>query len=485
MNHTIFHSASKQSNHAMENHGDEGEAQVAVVMVPLPAQGHLNQLLLLSRIISSHKIPVHYVAPPTHNLQAKLRSSNGSTTSSDLIHFHDFPLPSFENPAPDPYAPTKYPIQLIPLFNSTYHLREPLYALLHQLSRKSKRVIVIHDATIFWVVQDVPTISNAESYCFHSVSAFATYFLYLANKGKPLFVNEKPVHDHLTLESIAPPEMFEFLQRQDECKKCNHGNLFNNSRVIEGQYLNLLTEQKLADTEKHWAIGPFKLMAQPPTNDDVLKRTFNKHLAWLDRKPPKSVLFVSFGTTTSLSDEEIEEIAVGLERSGQNFVWALREADRADIFVGESRKCRLPEGFEERVQERGIIARDWVPQFKILGHPSTGGFMSHCGWNSCTESISMGVPIAAWPMHSDQPLNAILISDLLRVGFVVREWQSRHEIVRSETVEESVRRLMASGEGDELRCRAGELSTAIKQSVEENGAAAAELRSFISHITRD
>ncbi|KAK2987214.1 hypothetical protein RJ640_001098 [Escallonia rubra] len=47
---------------------------------------------------------------------------------------------------------------------------------------------------------------------------------------------------------------------------------------------------------------------------------------------------------------------------------------------------------------------------EILGHQSTGGFLSHCGWNSCMDSMSMGVPIAAWPMHSDQPQNALLIT---------------------------------------------------------------------------
>ena len=71
---------------------------------------------------------------------------------------------------------------------------------------------------------------------------------------------------------------------------------------------------------------------------------------------------------------------------------------------------------EERTKGKGMVVREWVPQVKILGHPSTGGFMSHCGWNSCVESISMGVPIAAWPMHADQPFNAVLITKVLKVG---------------------------------------------------------------------
>ncbi len=36
---------------------------VAVVAVPFPAQGHLNQLLHLSLLLASRGLPVHYAAP--------------------------------------------------------------------------------------------------------------------------------------------------------------------------------------------------------------------------------------------------------------------------------------------------------------------------------------------------------------------------------------------------------------------------------------
>uniref|UniRef100_A0A3Q7IJX6 Glycosyltransferase N-terminal domain-containing protein n=1 Tax=Solanum lycopersicum TaxID=4081 RepID=A0A3Q7IJX6_SOLLC len=54
-------------NYPMKSNGKKGiqDAHVAVVMVPLPAQGHLNQLLHLSRLISLYNIPVHYVGATT------------------------------------------------------------------------------------------------------------------------------------------------------------------------------------------------------------------------------------------------------------------------------------------------------------------------------------------------------------------------------------------------------------------------------------
>ncbi|CAL5033848.1 unnamed protein product [Urochloa decumbens] len=47
---------------------------VAVVAVPFPAQGHLNQLLHLSLQLAAHGLPVHYAAPAEHILQARARA---------------------------------------------------------------------------------------------------------------------------------------------------------------------------------------------------------------------------------------------------------------------------------------------------------------------------------------------------------------------------------------------------------------------------
>ncbi|KAL0334316.1 UNVERIFIED_CONTAM: Zeatin O-glucosyltransferase [Sesamum angustifolium] len=110
--------------------------------------------------------------------------------------------------------------------------------------------------------------------------------------------------------------------------------------------------------------------------------------------------------------------------------------------------------------------------------------MSHCGWNSCIESISMGVPIATWPMHSDQPINAVFVTKVLRIGVEVKDWARRDEVVPSSTVENALRRLMASDEGDEMRKRAQELGAAVRNSVMEGGSSSKEMDSFITHITR-
>lgn len=72
--------------------------------------------------------------------------------------------------------------------------------------------------------------------------------------------------------------------------------------------------------------------------------------------------------------------------------------------------------FEKRVKEHGMVVRDWVDQWEILSHESVKGFLSHCGWNSALESICVGVPLLAWPMMAEQPLNAKLVVEELKIG---------------------------------------------------------------------
>uniref|UniRef100_A0A3Q7JBD8 Uncharacterized protein n=1 Tax=Solanum lycopersicum TaxID=4081 RepID=A0A3Q7JBD8_SOLLC len=56
----------------------------------------------------------------------------------------------------------------------------------------------------------------------------------------------------------------------------------------------------------------------------------------------------------------------------------------------------------------------------------------------------MGVPIAAWITHSDQSMTAFLVTEMLKVGLIVREWQKREEMVTASTMRNVVRKLMTS-----------------------------------------
>ncbi|KAF5197288.1 Zeatin o-glucosyltransferase [Thalictrum thalictroides] len=100
------------------------------------------------------------------------------------------------------------------------------------------------------------------------------------------------------------------------------------------------------------------------------------------------------------------------------------------------------------------------------------------------ESLSMGVPIAAWPMHSDQPRNALLVTDLLKVGLIVRDWECRKNLISSDIIESSIKKLMVSEEGNTMRKKAHELGANIREAISEGGTSVIQLESFLSYISR-
>ncbi|XP_021724160.1 zeatin O-glucosyltransferase-like [Chenopodium quinoa] len=472
--------------HQIYNQNDQPkhlkDSSVAAVMVPFPMQGHLNETLHLSNLIASYGIPVHFVGSTTHNHQAKLRLHGWDPENTSKIQFHDLQLPPLTSVTPkfDPH--TTFPGHLQPLFDASFHLRQPVFQLLQELSTKFRRIIIIHDTLIATVVQDVKLIPNAESYALHSVSAFAIFFyIWESITNKPFQLDSDIPNNIPSSEGCFTPEFADYAAKQYKVLNFESGRIYNTCRPIEGRYMDLLEKLPTNANKKLFAIGPLNPV-------EVKGRyTYNRHqcLEWLDKQEKDSVIYISFGTSTSMTKEQIIELAVGLERSRQKFLWVVRSADEVELSAeGDVKRPQLPEGYESRIQDRGMVVRDWAPQLEVLAHPSTGGFMSHCGWNSCMESISMGVPIAAWPMHSDQPRNTILVTQVQKFGIEVRDWAQRNELVTSTTIENAVRKLMISKEGEEMRKQAAELGGIVRGSNATGGSSRLEMDSFIAHITR-
>ncbi|VFQ71883.1 unnamed protein product [Cuscuta campestris] len=172
------------------------------------------------------------------------------------------------------------------------------------------------------------------------------------------------------------------------------------SREMEGKYIDSLSH--LLGGRKVMPLG--LLVRQEEDDCDQ----FHVIMEWLGKKEEKSTVYVSFGSECFLSDEEIQEMAYGLEESRVNFIWVVR------FPKGEERNLEmaLPKGFLDMVGDRGRVVEGWAPQARILSHPSVGGFVSHCGWNSIMESVVRGVPIVAMPMQFDQPMNAKMVVEI-------------------------------------------------------------------------
>jgi hypothetical protein len=58
-----------------------------------------------------------------------------------------------------------------------------------------------------------------------------------------------------------------------------------------------------------------------------------------------SVIYVSFGSIAIKSEQQLEQLALGLESNKQPFLWVLW------LDIAEDQAAVLPEGFEERKKE--------------------------------------------------------------------------------------------------------------------------------------
>eukprot|EP00253_Pinus_taeda_P036640 PITA_36640 len=202
--------------------------------------------------------------------------------------------------------------------------------------------------------------------------------------------------------------------------------LVNSFDDLEGPVLRHLNN-KLSG--KVLSIGPLLLSAGYTTVNTNIWKEETQCLEWLDEQRVSSVVYVSFGSITVLSDEQLAEFAWGLEASNQPFLWVIRP----DLVQGQS--AVLPRDFIERSKGRGFFVT-WAPQYKVLSHPSVGGFLTHSGWNSTVESICAGVPMICWPFFCEQQTNRRFVDHIWKIGFEMPEEVSR------ESVEALVRRLM-------------------------------------------
>ncbi|RLM78740.1 hypothetical protein C2845_PM12G07950 [Panicum miliaceum] len=198
-------------------------------------------------------------------------------------------------------------------------------------------------------------------------------------------------------------------------------------------------------------------------------------LEWLDRQLEGSVVYVSFGTGGALSVEQTAELAAGLETSGHRFLWVVRmpSLDGSPCALGtvpganDDPLAWLPEGFLERTRGRGLAVAAWAPQVRVLSHPATAAFLSHCGWNSTLESVAAGVPMLAWPLYAEQKTNAAILTEV--TGVAMRPAARGDGLVAREEIAAAVRELMEGEKRSAARCRARELREAAARAWSPEG----------------
>ncbi|PKU79922.1 Hydroquinone glucosyltransferase [Dendrobium catenatum] len=417
-----------------------------VVVVSSPGLGHITPFVELTKLLVLR-----------HHFTATI------ITFSDLPFSLPSSISTIQLPVLELPADTDIGVRIsLTMANSVSPLRQILISL-QQTTRIAAVIFDLFGVDHLSMVKElhIPTYLFLTSNLF-----FLSFKLHLPALDESTVGEFRDLPEPLKLPGCVPLKGVDFLsplqKRESEtcaivvhgARKYNNvdGILVNSFEALEAGAAKFL-KQRGGGKPPVWPIGPLT------ASDSDMWYEDHSHdcIEWLNRHPSGSVIFICFGSGGALSWEQTRELALGLEMSEQRFLWVVRAACDTGLSgsffnPNQSRDDPmefLPEGFVENTKERGMTVMSWAPQRQVLGHNATGGFVSHCGWNSVLESLVNGVPIVAWPLYAEQKMNAVLLEEGAKVALRVKEGENG--VVRREEVAKVVKELMEGEEGKQVR----------------------------------
>jgi len=303
----------------------------------------------------------------------------------------------------------------------------------------------------------------------------------------PCFANPVPTN---TFPTVVLRKEWEtsFINYGRGLKKAS-GIIVNSFHDLESHAVHSFLEDPGLRSFPIYPVGPvLNLETKPELNGIVDSVDIIK---WLDDQPPSSVVYLCFGSKGSFDEDQIREIAYAIEKSEARFLWSLRKpppkgtmGETSDYSLSDL-VAVLPEGFLDRTIGTGRVI-GWAPQVQVLAHPATGGFVSHCGWNSTLESIYYGVPIATWPLFADQQTNAFQLVSELKIGVEIAvDYRIEYDVGRdylltSGKIEKGIRSVLEPD--GEVRKKVKEMSQYCRKTLLEGGSSYTCLGSLIDYI---
>ncbi|KAL3629416.1 hypothetical protein CASFOL_026638 [Castilleja foliolosa] len=442
-----------------------------LALFPCSGMGHLLPFLRLSAMLATRNCTVTLItAHPTVSSAESHHLSTFLTTHPTIKHLQYQLIPHQNSNLTnnDPFF-----VQIESIDNSI-HLLAPL---LSSLSPPISAIIA--DFPITTSITDLSSKLSIPTYIVITTSArfftLMTHLPHLKQHNKNENYTEIPFLGPIAVSNIPPPMLNpNHFFSANICSNISslskvEAFLINTFTWFEPDAINAL-RSKIGLSQKILPIGPLEPFETEPEDDNH---------SWLDGQAEKSVLFVSFGSRTALSVNQIRELANGLEKSGYKFLWALK-LSKVDKDDNEKIEDILGESFLARTEDKGVIVKGWVNQERILAHPAIGGFVSHCGWNSVVEAARLGVPVLAWPQHGDQRVNAEVVEKVGLGLWASREWGwGGEKLVGENEIVEKIRELMVN---TDLRDRVKEVKIKAGEAREVNGSSEVLVRGLIESL---
>ena len=131
-------------------------------------------------------------------------------------------------------------------------------------------------------------------------------------------------------------------------------------------------------------VGPVVSQRKEVLSDDLQ--------VWLDQKSPRSVIYVSMGSTFHISKQLAVSVVAAALQSKYSILWSMKDKNR-DVL----------DDVDPAVLQNGtVFLSNWLPQAAVLRHPSISIAILHCGLGGLNEALVAGVPIIGAPQAADQ-----------------------------------------------------------------------------------
>ncbi|KAF8410981.1 hypothetical protein HHK36_003519 [Tetracentron sinense] len=413
-----------------------------VAMYPWFAMGHLTPFLYISNKLAERGHRVSFILPT--NAQLKLEPFN---LHPHLIRFVPIAVPHVDGlpPAAHTTADVPYPLQtlLMTAMDLTQNHIELLLGnlkpdfiffdfshwippLARRLGIKSIHYCVVSPVATSYLLSPARKLTELEI-------QYSEADLMQPPPGFPLSGIKLHAHEARSLNTLRVQKFgssVSFPERKRIAMSQCDAIAYRTCREIEGPYCDYLSSQF---GKQVLLSGPIV----PERSTSVLEERWAK---WLGGFEADSVLYCAFGSECILQKDQFQELLLGFELTGLPFLVALKPPVGA-----ETVEAALPEGFEERIQGRGVVHGGWVQQQLILGHPSVGCFVTHCGFGSQIEGLISKCGLVLLPHTGDQFIQARMMSSDLKVGVEIERGEedgvftkeSVCEVVKSVMDEES------------------------------------------------
>ncbi|RDX93090.1 UDP-glycosyltransferase 74B1, partial [Mucuna pruriens] len=451
---------------------EKRKSHVHVLVLPYPAQGHINPLVQFAKRLASKGV------------KATVATTHYTAKSITAPNINVEPISDGFDKAG--FAQTNNNVQLFLSSFRTNGSRSLSEVIEKHQQTANPVTCIVYDSFFPWVL-DVAKEHGIYGAAFFTNSAAVCNIFCRIHHGLiqlPVNPEELPlrVPGLPPLDSHALPSFVRFPQSYPAymaMKLSQFSNLnkadwvfVNTFETLEDQVMKGLTELFPAKM-----IGPMvpsgyldgRIKGDKGHGASLWKPLNEECNNWLEAKEPQSVVYISFGSMVSLTAEQTEEVAWGLKESGVSFLWVLRETEQG----------KLPCGYRELVKDRGLIVT-WCNQLELLAHQATGCFVTHCGWNSTLESLSLGVPVVCLPQWADQLPDAKFLEDVWEVGVWPKE--DENGIVRKQEFVKSLKIVMEGEKSQEIRRNANKWKKLAREAVDEGGSSDKHINQFVNHL---